>query len=221
LLQHDDVETLFHEFGHVMHLLLSRSKFGRHYGFGVPQDFVEAPSQMLESWVWDKAVLDTFAADYRDPTKKVPAAVLEAMKRARTATSGMFYRRQLSFGLLDLTLHTLSAPLSADEVTPLTNGVLARVSVAPPPDTVFAAYFGHLMGYDAAYYGYLWSLAIAQDMASVFEAAPARFLDVETGLRLRREVYGAGATRDVALSVEQFLGRPASTKPFLKFLGVE
>ncbi len=221
LLQHDDVETLFHEFGHVMHLMLGRSKHGRHYAFGVPQDFVEAPSQMLENWVWDKTVLDTFAADYRDPSKKVPAEVIDALKRARTATSGMFYRRQLSFGLLDLTLHTQTVPDEKLDVIALSNSVLARVSVAPPPDTAFAAYFGHLMGYDAAYYGYLWSLSIAQDMASVFEASPDRFLDEKIGRRLRDEVYAAGASRDVTVSVEKFLGRKQSTQPFLKFLGVE
>jgi thimet oligopeptidase len=221
LLQHDDVETLFHEFGHVMHLMLGRSKHGRHYAFGVPQDFVEAPSQMLENWVWDKTVLDTFAADYRDPSKKVPAEVIDALKRARTATSGMFYRRQLSFGLLDLTLHTQTTPNEKLDVIALSNSVLARVSVTPPSDTAFAAYFGHLMGYDAAYYGYLWSLSIAQDMASVFEASPDKFFDEKIGRRLRDEVYGAGASRDVTESVEKFLGRKQSTKPFLKFLGVE
>jgi thimet oligopeptidase len=221
LLKHDDVETLFHEFGHVMHLVLSRSKYARHFGFGVPQDFVEAPSQMLESWVWDKPVLDTFAADYRDPSKKVPAEIIDALKRARTATSGMFYRRQLSFGMLDLTLHTQTDPNAKLDVIGLTNAELARISIPPAPDTAFVAYFGHLMGYDAGYYGYLWSLAIAQDMASVFQESPNGFLDEKIGRRLRDEIYGVGASRDVAESVERFLGRPTSTKPFLKFLGVE
>jgi thimet oligopeptidase len=133
----------------------------------------------------------------------------------------MFYRRQLSFGLLDLTLHTQTKPNSDLDVIALSNSVLARVSVAPPPDTSFATYFGHLMGYDAAYYGYLWSLSIAQDMVSVFEASPDKFLDEKIGRRLRDEVYGAGASRDVTESVEKFLGRKQSTKPFLKFLGVE
>jgi Zn-dependent oligopeptidase len=77
------------------------------------------------------------------------------------------------------------------------------------------------MGYDAAYYGYLWSLVIAQDMASVFEASPDKFLDETIGRRLRDEVYGAGASRDVVESVEKFLGRKQSTAPFLKFLGVQ
>lgn len=222
LLKHDEAETLFHEFGHVMHCLLSRAQFMRHYAFGVPQDFVEAPSQMLENWVWDKAVLDTFAADYRDPTKKVPAEIIDALQRARKATAGVYYRRQLAFGLLDLALHTQTDASAPIDVVAISNGELARVSVPPAPDTAFVAYFGHLAGgYDAGYYGYLWSLAIAQDMASVFKAAPDGFLDVKVGRRLRNEIYGVGASRDVAESVQIFLGRPQSLQPFLKFVGIE
>lgn len=222
LLKHADVETLFHEFGHVMHLVLGRAKFAHHASFGVPQDFVEAPSQMLENWPWDKAVLDTFAADYRDPKKKVPAEVIEALKRARIATSGAYYRRQLALGMLDLALHTQTDPEAKVDVVTLTNDVIARVFIPPAPGTGMVTFFGHLAGgYDAGYYGYLWSLAIAQDMASVFEASPDKFLDTKIGRRLRDEVYGAAASRDVSESVERFLGRKPSTKPFLKFLGVE
>ncbi|HWA10797.1 MAG TPA: M3 family metallopeptidase [Opitutaceae bacterium] len=222
LLKHEEAETLFHEFGHVMHCLLSRAKFMRHYAFGVPQDFVEAPSQMLENWVWDKAVLDTFAADYRDPTKKVPAEIIDALQQARKATAAVYYRRQLAFGLLDLALHTQTDASVPVDVLAITNGELARVSFPPAPGTAFVAYFGHIAGgYDAGYYGYLWSLAIAQDMASVFRAAPGGFLDPQIGRRLRNEIYGVGASRDVADSVQRFLGRPQSLQPFLRFVGIE
>ena len=222
LLAHGDVETLFHEFGHVMHNVLSRARYGRQVSSGVPRDFVEAPSQMLENWVWDKTVLDTFAADYRDPTKKIPAETIAAMVRAREATEGVFYRRQLSLGLIDLGLHTLDvdAAWTAD-VVKLSNGVSARVSFAPAPDTAFVAYFGHLAGYDAGYYGYLWAKVMAIDMASVFRQAPGGFLDEKIGRRLRDEVYGVGDTRDVAVSVEKFLGRPRSMEPFLEYVGIK
>ena len=72
----------------------------------MPRDFVEAPSQMLENWAWDKKVLDSFAADYRDPSKKIPPEILDQLKAAKYATYGCYYRRQLSFGLMDLDLHT-------------------------------------------------------------------------------------------------------------------
>jgi thimet oligopeptidase len=220
LLKHSDVETLFHEFGHVMHNVLGRS---RYEGLlSVPRDFVEAPSQMLENWVWDKAVLDTFAADYRDPTKKIPAETIDALVRAREATEGYADRRQLSFGLTDLSLHTLDvdAAWQAD-VLAISNDVAARVALPLPPDTAFVAYFGHLSGYDAGYYGYLWAKVMAIDMASVFRAAPGGFLDEKVGRRLRDEVYAVGNTREVADSVEKFLGRPRSQEPFLNYVGIK
>lgn len=221
LLLHSDVETLFHEFGHVMHAILGRSRFFGQASFLVPRDFVEAPSQTLERWVWDKKVLDTFAADYRTPMKKFPAETLEAMKQAQKATAGIFYRRQLALGLLDLELHTLGADQKDPDIIKLSNDVLARVSVKPADDTAFATYFGHLASYDAGYYGYMWSLAIGIDMASQFESAPGGFLDRQLGRRLRDEIYTVGNTRDVNESVERFLGRPRSVEPFLRFLGVD
>src|SRR3954447_23047449 len=127
LMSHDDVETIFHEFGHAMHTILTRAKYSRFAGTSVPRDFVEAPSQMLENWPWDKKVLDSFAADYRDPSKKIPADVLAKLKEARLATEGSFYRRQLSFGLMDLELHTQIHESNAQGTVPLSNQVLGEV----------------------------------------------------------------------------------------------
>jgi thimet oligopeptidase len=222
LLKHSDVDTLFHEFGHVMHGILSRSRFVAQTGFAVPQDFIEAPSQMLENWVWDKAVLDTFASDYRDSTKKIPATTIAAMEQARQATEGYGTRRQLSFGLIDLALHARPVAAAADvDVVAESNAVLARVTLAPTPDTAFVAYFGHLAGYDAGYYGYLWAKVLAIDMASEFKKAPGGFLDEKMGRRLREEIYAVGNTRDVGESVEKFLGRPRSQQPFLDYVGIK
>ena len=222
LLKHADVETLFHEFGHVMHGMLSRSRFVAQTGFAVPQDFVEAPSQMLENWVWDKAVLDTFAADYRDPTKKIPADMINSLVAARQATEAFATRRQLAIGLLDLNLHSLSADDAWQaDIVKIVNDTTARVSVTPAPDTFWAAYIGHLAGYDAGYYGYMWAKVMAIDMASAFQEAKGGFLDEKVGLRLRNEVYGVGNTRDVGDSVEKFLGRPRSMKPFLEYVGIK
>ncbi|HEY0864512.1 MAG TPA: M3 family metallopeptidase [Lacunisphaera sp.] len=223
LLKQNDVVTLFHEFGHVMHGILSRSRFVAQTGFAVPQDFVEAPSQMLENWVWDKAVLDTFAADYRDPAKKIPAETIAALVAARQATEGYATRRQLSLGLIDLALHAVPTDEAARlDVVAVTNAVLKRVAIAPPPDTAFVAYFGHLAGgYDAGYYGYLWAKVMALDMASEFQKAPGGFLDEKVGRRLRDEVYGVGHSRDVTVSVEKFLGRPRSQEPFLEYIGIK
>ncbi len=105
LMTHSDVETLFHEFGHALHSIVTRAKYGRFAGTHVPGDFIEAPSQMLQNWVWDKKVLDTFAADYRDPSKKIPAEIIKKMNDAKLANAGVFYRRQFAFASLDLALH--------------------------------------------------------------------------------------------------------------------
>jgi thimet oligopeptidase len=221
LMSHDEVETIFHEFGHAMHTILTRAKYSRFSGTSVPTDFVEAPSQMLENWAWDKNVLDSFARDYRDPNKKIPPEILNQLKDSRLATMGMFYRRQLSFGLMDLTLHTQIHATNADETLPLSNKILAEVSLPPPPDTAFVAYFGHIIGYGAGYYGYAWADAIAADMATVFETSPDGYFDKTAGMRMRNEIYAVGDSRDINVSIEKFLGRPRSIEPFLKKIGVK
>ena len=221
LLSHSDVETIFHEFGHAMHSMMTRAKYGRFAGTSVPGDFVEAPSQMLENWVWDKKVLDSFAADYRDPAKKIPADILAQLKAAKLATEGTRYRRQLSFCLTDLALHTQIHRDNAKDALPLSNQTLSDVFLPMAPDTAFVAYFGHLMGYDAGYYGYAWADAIAADMATVFENSPNGYFDQAAGQRLRTEIYAPGNSRDVNVSIEKFLGRKRSLEPFLKKIGIE
>jgi len=222
LLSHDNVETLFHEFGHALHGILTRTKFTRFAGTSVPRDFVEAPSQMLENWIWDKSVLDSFAADYRDSSKKIPQAVLDKLQEAKKGTIARHYRRQLSYGLVDLGLHSLNAE-EAKTVDPveLSHQITENVYLKPQENTSFVGYFGHLMGYDAGYYGYAWADAISADMATVFENAPNRYYDKKAGMRLRKEIYEIGDSRDVNESIEKFLGRPRSLEPFLKDLGID
>ena len=220
LMAHEEVVTLFHEFGHVMHSMLTRARFARFSGSNVEGDFVEAPSQMLENWAWDKTVLDTFAADYRDPNKKIPGEILAQLKEADLATKGTFYRRQLCFGLLDLALHTQVREGSGVDPIELSNKILSETLLPVPEGSSFATYFGHLMHYDAGYYGYAWADAISADMASVFENSPGGYFDVNTGLKLRNEIYAVGGSRDPSVSIGKFLGRPQSNQPFLKKIGI-
>ncbi len=221
LLSHSDVETLFHEFGHAMHSMMTRAHYCRFAGTSVPGDFVEAPSQMLENWVWDKKVLDSFAADYRDPSKKIPAEILAKLQEAKLATEGTRYRRQISLSLADMALHTQIHSSNANDVLPLSNRVLSEAFLPMAPDTAFVTYFGHLMGYDAGYYGYAWADAIAADMDTVFAQAPEGYFDQAAGRRLRTEIYEPGDSRDAEVSVAKFLGRAGSIDPFLKRLGIE
>src|SRR5436189_75528 len=216
LLTHTDVETLFHEFGHALHSIVTRAKYGRFVGTHVPGDFVEAPSQMLQNWVWDKKVLDTFAADYHDPSKKIPAEIIKKMNDAKLANAGVFYRRQFAFASLDLALHEQHPENDTYDCVAISNPILEKVFLPIDPSTTFVSCFGHLNGYDAGYYGYAWADAIAADMATVFEKAKNGYLDKQAGLRLRREIYEPGDSRDVNVSIEKFLGRKQSIQPFLK-----
>jgi len=220
LLSHSEVETLFHEFGHVLHTITTRAKYGRFAGTHVPTDFVEAPSQMLQNWVWDKNVLDSFAADYREPSKKIPGDTIQKMKDAKLATAGVFYRRQFAFASLDLALHGPHPENAPYDCVAISNPILEKVFLPIDPSTTFVSYFGHLNGYDAGYYGYAWADAIAADMATVFESKPEGYFDQQAGMRLRNEIYAMGDSRDVNESIEKFLGRKQSVQPFLKKIGI-
>ena len=220
LMTHQDVETLFHEFGHALHSIVTRAKYGRFAGTHVPGDFVEAPSQMLQNWVWDKKVLDTFAADYRDPSKKIPAETVKKLNDAKLANAGVLYRRQFAFASLDLALHDPHPEEMPYDSVAISNPILEKVFLPIDPSTTFVSYFGHLNGYDAGYYGYAWADAIAADMATVFEKAKDGYLDKQAGMKLRREIYEPGDSRDVNESIEKFLGRKQSIEPFLKKIGI-
>jgi thimet oligopeptidase len=211
---------LFHEFGHALHSIVTRAKYGRFAGTHVPGDFVEAPSQMLQNWVWDKKVLDTFAADYRDPSKKIPAEIIKKMNDAKLANAGVLYRRQFAFASLDLALHDPHAEDMPYDCVATSNPILEKVFLPIDPSTTFVSYFGHLNGYDAGYYGYAWADAIAADMATVFEKAKDGYLDKQAGMKLRREIYEPGDSRDVNVSIEKFLGHKQSIQPFLKKIGI-
>jgi len=220
LLTHGDVETLFHEFGHALHTIVTRAKFARFSGTNVPGDFVEAPSQMLQNWVWDKKVLDTFAVDYSDPAKKIPAETIAKLNDAKLATVGTYYRRQFAMASLDLALHAPHPEDKPYDSIAISNPILEKVFLPIAPETTFVTYFGHLNGYDAGYYGYAWADAIAADMATVFESAKEGYLDKQAGSRLRRDIYEVGDSRDITESIEKFLGRKQSVQPFLKKIGV-
>ncbi len=218
LLAFGEVETYFHELGHALHTMLTTAAHSRYAGTGVPRDFVEAPSQMLENWVRDPEVLNRFAADWRDPTKKVPASTLEAMEAAELATVATAYRRQMALALGDMRSHKAGRYKDVGRVV---NDTFAEVFLPVPPGTNFSAYWGHLAGYDAGYYGYAWADSIAADMATVFENAPNGYMDTEVGRRLREEIYSVGGSREIDVSVERFLGRTRSLDAFLENLGIE
>jgi thimet oligopeptidase len=220
LLSHSEAEVLFHELGHALHSIVTLVNHSRFAGTHVPVDFVEGPSQMLQNWIWDKRVLDTFAAHYRDRSKKIPSDVIKRMNDAKLATAGMFYRRQFAFADVDLGLHGPHPSDQPYDCVAISNPIFERIFLPIDPQTSFISSFRGFNGYDAGYYGYAWADAVAADMATVFEKAKDGYLDKQAGLRLRHEIYEQGDSRDLRLSIEKFLGRKQSIQPFLKHLGI-
>jgi Zn-dependent oligopeptidase len=218
LLNHDEVETIFHEFGHIMHQTLTKAKYGRFSGSNVARDFVEAPSQMLENFVWDPSVLSSLSGHYKDRSKKLPKELLDKMLAARNADVALVNLRQLLFGIVDMAYH---GPRPPSDTTKLYARVARDVSLIPMTEgTHPEASFGHLMGgYDAGYYGYLWSKVYAQDMFSVFKAAGV--MSPMVGRRYREEILERGSSRDEMDSLKAFLGREPSEDAFMESIGLK
>ncbi len=218
LLTMDETKTLFHEFGHIMHGVLTRVRFATISGNNVAWDFVEAPSQMLENWVLDPGMMQIFTGHYKDPKKKLPASEAKKLIQARDLNQGYFYGRQLTFGLTDLTLH-----MSKETLDPQTlfNEVHKKViGLEPVEGSKHMAGFGHLMGgYEGGYYGYIWSEVIAADMFTKFKRDG--MLSASAGRDYRRTILERGAAEDPQVLVEKFLGRKTNNKAFLKKLGLQ
>ncbi|MCP4160058.1 MAG: Zn-dependent oligopeptidase [Deltaproteobacteria bacterium] len=221
LLSFDNVETLFHEFGHGLHTMLSKTKYYSFHGSSVARDFVEAPSQMLEQWLTDKAVLDLFAVNYQDPSDKIPADFLEKKKAADMATIAIETRGQVAFGLVDLVLYTQYGENDNIDVVKVGNDILKEY-YRDYDDSAMVASFGHIVsGYAAGYYGYKWAEAISFDLAAAFKKSPEGFLDEKLGMKLRKEIYEPGGSREETESIKAFLGREWNTKAFFEYLGIE
>ena len=217
LLSHDEVETLFHEFGHIMHQTLTRAPYASLSGTSTARDFVEAPSQVLENWVWDEKMLNLISGHYTDSSKKLPKALLDKMLLAKNFGQGYFYSRQLTFGLFDLEIHSSTGSVRVDDVY---NRLFKELTgVTPMPGVHFPGTFGHMMGgYDAGYYGYLWSEVYAQDMFSIFEKKG--LLNSKVGMKYRRTILEQGSMSDAIVLLKKFLGREPSSEAFFKKLGI-
>ena len=216
LLKHGEVETLFHEFGHVLHNALTKSKYSAFSGTNVSWDFVEAPSQMLERWAWDPQVLKKISKHYKTG-EPLPDDLIGRMIAAKNFGSGGAYLRQDFFAQYDMTLHT--AKITPDS-TKLYFDLTKKIRGLPlTKGTIPQASFGHIMGgYDAGYYGYLWSEVIAEDFFGEFKKNG--IFNSETGLKFRREILEKGGTLDEEEMVKNFLGRPAQSEPFLQSIGL-
>nr|WP_223169151.1 M3 family metallopeptidase [Microbacterium sp. MF43] len=211
LLEHDEVVTFFHEFGHLVHEILGgRQRYARFTGFETEWDFVEAPSQLLEEWAWDADVLASFAVDAGG--RPIPAELVAKMRTADAFGRALEVRRQLGHAAVSYHLHVdRPADLQAE-----TERLYAESSpVQPIPGLHPYAGFGHLTGYGACYYTYQWSLVIARDLLTGF---PDGLMDAEAAGRYRAEVLEKGGSRDARDLVEGFLGRPYSFEAYRDWL---
>ncbi|MEU4093261.1 M3 family metallopeptidase [Streptomyces sp. NPDC026673] len=214
LLRHVEVCNLFHEFGHVLHDTLTRTQRARFAGTATELDFVEAPSQMLEHWCWDPAVLRRFARHHATGAP-LPEELLAGMVAARNTGSGLATLMQVFFASLDLAYH--SPDFDGDTTTTLRK-ICDLHGLTHLEGTHRQSSFEHLFGYEAGYYGYLWSRALADDMYTRFQAAGP--LDPELGLTYRRTVLERGGSVDGARLVSDFLGRSPDHRAFLRNLGL-
>lgn len=205
LMTHDDVVTFFHEFGHLIHSLLA----GRHQWIGIggislEQDFIEAPSQMLEEWAWDAATLQTFARHYQTD-EPIPTALVKQMKHAKEFGKGLHVRRQMLYAKLSLSIHERD-PRTVDTDAIVKNLTQQYMPFPFVEGTHFQTAFGHLDGYSAMYYTYMWSLVIAKDLFSKFDRT--RMLTPGVARDYGETILAPGGSRPAAAIVEAFLGRP-------------
>ncbi len=209
LLTHREVETIFHEFGHLLHHLLSRVEIRSMAGTNVAWDFVELPSQIMENWCWERPALDLFARHW-ETGEPVPEDLFQKMKRARTFRAANAQMRQLGFGFVDLLLHTEYTPARDGDVIGYTRRLLQDFTPAPlPPQYAMIAAFTHLfgspVGYGAGYYSYKWAEVLDAD-------AFTRFRDIgifsrEVGGAFRDHILSKGDSEDPALLYRAFMGR--------------
>jgi thimet oligopeptidase len=215
LLEHGDVRTFLHELGHLLHHVLGgHGRFATQSGVATEWDFVEAPSQLLEEWVWDPDVLASFAR-HVETGQPIPAELVRRMRAADEYGKGLWVRQQMFYAAVSLELHRRD-PAAVDAGELVGELQQAYTPFRHVDGTFFHLSFGHLDGYSALYYTYMWSLVIAKDVFGEFRRAG--LMDPETARRYRRAILEPGGARPAAELVESFLGRPFSFEAFRAWL---
>ncbi len=221
LLTHSEVTTLFHEFGHGLHHMLTQIDVVGVSGInGVAWDAVELPSQFMENWCWEREALDLFSGHFKTG-EPINDELFEKMQAAKNFQSGLQMMRQLEFALFDFRLHMLEQPVSSTQIQALLDEVRREVSVIPVPEfNRFQNSFAHIFagGYSAGYYSYKWAEVLSADAFSLFEEKG--IFDRATGKRFLHAILEPGGSRDAMELFVDFRGREPDIEPLLRHSGI-
>jgi thimet oligopeptidase len=217
LLTHDDIEGLFHEFGHALHGSLTRVPHASLSGSSVEWDFVETPSQALENWAWEPAVLDAISGNYANPKEKLPAALRDRIIAARDLDAGLKYTRMLVISTEDMTFHTADGPV---DVTGIADKAYRDLMGIPPLERGHEpATIGHFMGgYDAGYYSYLWAEVYALNVFARFKKDG--LFNATTGAAYRHWILEQGNMQDGTVLLKGFLEKEPGMDVFYERLHI-
>lgn len=215
LLSFDEVETLFHEFGHALHSLLTDINHGAISGTSVHWDFVELPSQVMENWLGEEETLNMFASHY-ETGEPIPAELIAKLKASRNFMKGWFYLRQLSLCRLDLAWHTLDSADGIDDVLTFEREAIEPYTLLPYEGGCTSTSFGHIFagGYSAGYYSYLWAQVLDADAFEAFQETD--LYDELTGQKFRNEILAKGGSRPPLELYRNFRGRDADPEALLR-----